>query len=174
MDDTECAVCMAGTCDRLQPCGHVVCTACFMRWVTRSPTCPLCRGVVIGTSSPDGALREHDGSIVLIEFGANLGRESPRDHAGITLTSHGNDSVRVRRVVRRDMAYSAGMRVGDVLTHINGVPVNDHATAVAMIDRATQSGATLAIRRRERQRSRSGLLRRVFRSATRLENVRVS
>ena len=52
--------------------------------------------------------------------------------------------MRVGALDARDRARLCGVRVGDVITHINGIHVgDDHAAAVRLIDRATACRAPL-------------------------------
>ncbi len=70
---------------------------------------------------------------------------------GVTLTS-GQQGVRVIRLNRRDLGYTYGLRVGDVITHINNIPIGDHQMAINIMDRArmTSLPIRLSVRRRRR------------------------
>ena len=130
----ECVACMSPTTETLVPCGHFMCGACAMQWVVRKPTCPVCRGVVVAlppTAAPTGPT-------VVIDF------PKPSMHVGITVSDARGGGVRVVALVRKDRAMQCGMRVGDVITHINGIPVRDHRNAAAISDRATQHGIALS------------------------------
>ena len=128
----ECAVCLQETSNTLQPCKHVVCATCIDQWVAkRHNTCPYCRGILVGLRSTEPT----GGNVKLVLRG---------DHAGITLVND-NGAVRVRKVVLCDRAYRAGLRPGDVITHLNDIPVNRHADAVAIVNRATQARVDLVV-----------------------------
>jgi hypothetical protein len=128
-EDDECAVCLQETSNRLQPCKHAVCGTCIDTWVAKHHmTCPMCRGVLTGTG------RAPDTSKSLLQIVLKNGA-----HAGVTLVNDAmSGGVRVRRLVLCDRAYRAGLRPGDVITHLNDLPVQRHADAVAIVNRATQ------------------------------------
>ena len=133
--DGECAVCFEPTAARLAPCAHAVCAACAGAWLDAGHReCPLCRQAVVAHPSHAGA-RAGD---VVIRFDEGT-------HAGVTLTACARGGVRVGALDARDRARLCGVRVGDVITHINGIHVgDDHAAAVRLIDRATACRAPLA------------------------------
>lgn len=59
--------------------------------------------------------------------------------------------MRVLRLHPRDRAAACGLVVGDVVTHINDLPVRDHARAAAMADRARAVQHDLVCRLRARR-----------------------
>ena len=130
MCDGECSVCLEPTPHALQPCAHAMCPACARAWFARDRcrTCPVCRQLVVelafDAESPDDVIR--------VDF--------PREacHAGITFANHAR-GVRVLRVDARDRAAACGIRAGHVLSHINGIAVQDHIMAAAVTDRATEA-----------------------------------
>ena len=66
--------------------------------------------------------------------------ELPRgSKAGITLANSddGGPGCKVSRVNPLDMAYRCGLRVGDVIVALNGVPTTSHDQAIALINAAT-------------------------------------
>ena len=75
--------------------------------------------------------------------------ESAGQHVGITLantTRFGNDvGVRVLRLDANDRAFTCGVCVGDVITHINGIRVLSHSDAILVIQRATEIGASMEL-----------------------------
>lgn len=73
------------------------------------------------------------------------------DHLGITVCSsrHG---IRIRKLVRRDLAYRTGLRNGDIITHINSIPVSDHRTAVHIIEAARENLIPISFRIRRLSR----------------------
>lgn len=133
----SCAVCFEPTSATLSPCGHVVCMQCAARWLARSPTCPVCRQTAIPTAT-DGMR-----STVVIHFAAD-------DFVGVTL----HDSARgvaVLRTHQADLARKHGLRCGDVLDSINGVPLTTATQAVAIIDAGTLCRCPLHIKCRRRR-----------------------
>lgn len=139
MTEEECAVCLQETRNTVQPCGHFVCPACIDTWVEKHHyTCPMCRGILVRLRSDDA-----DSDLKIVLRG---------DHAGITLVN-AEGGVRVRRLIPCDRAYRAGLRPGDVITHLNSIPVCTHADAVAIVDRATQSRVDLAVTVKRRKRT---------------------
>lgn len=53
-------------------------------------------------------------------------------HIGLTIRSS-DDGVRVLRVSVDDLAHRAGLRVGSLITHLNGIRVTDQHRAVDII-----------------------------------------
>lgn len=129
---SECAVCLQTTTHVASPCRHAVCRACLDRWMDLGRlTCPVCRGVVVPAhDGPRGALT------VRVDVTA------PGTHVGITFSNCAR-GVRVVRVHPEDRAAASGMRKGDTVTHINSVRVRDHASAIAMTNRATEGNMLL-------------------------------
>jgi hypothetical protein len=127
----DCCVCFhAAAAAPLRPCGHWMCGACVDRWVAQGHvSCPVCRGVLVAHPAPGTPPR--GGRRVRIEYAGGGGRE----HVGVTLATCVG-GVRVRATHPADRARASGVRVGDVYTHLNGLPVRDHAAAIAIVDRA--------------------------------------
>ena len=123
--EEECAVCFRETAERTRPCHHPVCDACMQKWIQRNHfTCPLCRQPVFGSD-------EDEADAVVIE-------PSSGTFFGITVRNTGTGrGVQVMRTEPYDLMHTAGVRPGDVLTRINGIPVNDHRVAVLLLERAT-------------------------------------
>jgi hypothetical protein len=140
----ECAACLEPTAHVVKPCGHPMCRPCLGKWIARgADSCPTCRGVLVcGVDAPAAAWK------AVVDFPAD------DTHAGVTLThTFCDDAVRVVRTHPSDRATVCGLRVGDVVTHINGIPVRDHERAIAIIDRATVARETLVFWLRARGRS---------------------
>lgn len=149
--EQECMVCMETTQDTLAPCAHPICSSCAKRWFDRpnEPRCPTCRGVVVRVPGlmPDlsSLSAVHDrGTTLRIDLKRSNGEEGRCHHVGLTVTNHGyGQGVRVTALHPRDKGLACGLRVGDVITHLNGIAVCDHATAVSVVDRASASGIDL-------------------------------
>ena len=129
----ECCVCFESTSFQLQPCMHHMCEDCYKKWMPKSTTCPVCRTAV---SFPGT-------EVLRIEF---VAPEYWREHVGITL-SNTPIGLQVLRMDRRDRAYAAGLRVGDIITHINHAAVTDHRTAVEILDRLALQKASIDVHR---------------------------
>lgn len=125
----ECAACYMPTTGSVVPCGHLLCHACAQRWLAIRPTCPVCRSVVV-------MVRPHTSR------GSSKFLVLTHGHAGVTL-ANAPAGVAVTRVNPRDMAWKSGLRRGDVLTHMNGVPLKTHENAVKIIERARALGTVL-------------------------------
>ena len=91
----------------------------------------MCRGVVVPS---------HDGTQDPLAVHVDV--SAPGTHVGITF-SNCVRGVRVIRVHPDDRAAASGMRKGDTVTHINTIRVRDHAVAIAMTNRATESNMLL-------------------------------
>lgn len=145
----ECPVCLEETHEdeatRLLPCKHAVCAACTLRLHAACvDRCPLCRKEIAGIEVLETA--SDDDSDVL-EFCVGNGT-----HAGITLanaaaTSEGGSAVRVVALAERDAAFAAHLRVGDLITHVNGIPATQHRMAVNIIDASTRHALPVRVRR---------------------------
>lgn len=131
----ECPVCFApltaATTVHVQPCLHAYCAACLERIMCASGgTCALCRGTIAGVEEDTAGA----GRVIAVGRGK---------HAGVTLTNAA-DGVRVVALKPRDAA-AQHLRVGDVITHINGIPAVHHCVAVAQIDEATRHGIPVRV-----------------------------
>ena len=112
----------------LLSCTHVLHAACLTKYLQREDLgrCPLCRQTFYVTSPPiDPAAR----SSRTIRYG------TPTPHAGITVVDAPR-GARIQRIQRADSGATCGLRVGDVLTHLNGIPCRGHAHCVAVVDAA--------------------------------------
>ena len=140
-EERECAVCLASTQDAVCPCAHAVCRECLARWLQTSATCPVCRGVVVATRTHANPSNR---KVIHVDF------PTGNAHLGITLCT----SLRGVRVKSApdDRAKHAGFRVGDVLTHVNGLPVRTPQEGIAILQRAseTQTPVACAFLRRRR------------------------
>lgn len=139
-DDGECIVCFNATNDTLVPCDHRVCKRCATIWFQTQHTCPVCRGFI---ASIPGQCYEK-GLIVLPIFRIV-------SHIGVTLRSTAR-GVRVVRMNKAKLAYECGLRIGDVITHINGIQVTEQSAAVTIIEYAKENMITLYLRIRKRHR----------------------
>lgn len=103
--------------------------------------CPLCRqevAAVVGSPDPGRPM-------VVVDLSGADG------HAGVTLCNHSADgAVRVVRLEARDRMRNAGVARHDVFDEINGIRLNGHAQAVAIIDAATATGESVRCARRKR------------------------
>ena len=115
----ECVVCYEPTADFVRPCKHPLCGSCAYLWFSKRTVCPYCLTVPSGfcANRPDRGERD-----VYV-------KTTP---LGLTLTNMMNQVV-VKAVVRRDSAYRSGLREGDVITYVNGLPVSCHRDAIAVI-----------------------------------------
>ena len=125
-DDDECPVCFNPTENRVQPCGHKLCGKCAGIWKISEHNNQ-------DTMSTDAA------TIIHINF------DDENSHLGITLVS-GALGVRVVRLDRRDVAASAGVRRGDVITHINSIHTTSHSVAIDIIEQARLNTIPLMLR----------------------------
>ena len=126
----ECAICLHSVCRSCTgACSHHFCAACMLQWCSSSGECPKCR-------APIDALRldaEFD-SLLGATGRAGRGREDLRDytvalrlgagrHAGLTLKNmKDGPGVLVTTAVKKDAGYCAGLREGDRIVWMNGVP----------------------------------------------------
>lgn len=66
-----------------------------------------------------------------------------KDHVGVTMSTFtrcGGRAARVLKVQENDKAEQCGIRPGDIVLSLNGIPITSHTQAVSICDRAAQSG----------------------------------
>ena len=132
----ECAVCLEETLDRVKPCGHAVCRTCTNKWIIRNRcTCPLCRQPMLG----DPEDKDKSDNTIIID---------PRTGTffGVTVrNTPSGEGVLVTHTDPRDLVHASGIRAGVVITHINNVPINEHQTAILLLEAATTSGTRVRL-----------------------------
>jgi hypothetical protein len=135
-----CCVCFCPGAKALAPCGHSMCCACLDRWLAKAKvSCPVCRGVLVAHPAPAPSAAR----VVWIDYASP--DPAQREHVGITLATCVG-GVRVRSMHPHDRAKTCGVRVGDTFSHLNGIRVCDHETAVAIVDRAAECKVNVACR----------------------------
>ena len=169
---SECVVCYEETHNTVAPCGHGVCETCIDAWIARGHrSCPTCRGLLVATR-PVG-VTERNCVRIYFHHRSDAARPSSTfssttaHHVGVTFGNVAG-GVRVLALHPRDRGVACGLAVGDVVTHINAIPVNDHRTAAEMTDRGTAARHTLVYRLALRSsRHRIGLVARLMFARTR-------
>lgn len=138
MNAEECAVCLEETLDRVKPCGHAVCKTCVNKWIVRNKcTCPLCRQPMLG--DPE---ETKSSEAVVIDPSAGT-------FFGVTVrNTPSGEGVLVTHTDPRDLVHASGIRAGVVITHINNVPVNEHQTAILLLETATSTGTRVRLQTR--------------------------
>ena len=133
----ECCVCFEETKDTVVPCRHPVCRTCMESWLSRleEPTCPACRGVVV-QSPVDFECLQLSTDCKDASFSVTVDFPTDGSHVGVTF-SNVDGGVRVRAIHECDRGAQCGLKQGDVVTHINGLVVKNHHTAIAIVNRAT-------------------------------------
>lgn len=140
-DAEECLACYGFTCDQLLPCKHYVCASCTHKWLVgmKKMNCPMCRQVVVSVSpSLDVACK---GSILSLH-------PKPKRPVGVAMRNHAQEGVVIVKVVKDEIADCAGVKPGDWITHINNIPILQHAHAASIIDRASEHGMDIELRLR--------------------------
>lgn len=155
--EAECSVCFGPTTNAVRPCQHPVCVACLSEWFGRSLSCPVCRGIPVASPTFDAAQCVRSMDTVTIHAADKAGPY----HTGVTLSSDPCGGVRVVRLCPPDRAKACGLRIGDVITTLNGIVVNDHTSAVALIDRASAHSVDILCGLRRKRKSWRGLFRRL-------------
>ena len=135
----ECAVCLEETLDRVKPCGHAVCKSCATKWIARDKcTCPLCRQPILGDPKDED---RSDKAIVI----------DPRTGTffGVTVrNTPSGEGVLVTHTNPRDLVHASGIRANVVITHINNIPVNEHQTAVFLLEAAITGASRVRLQTR--------------------------
>lgn len=142
--DAVCSVCFKPTRTRAQPCDHPICEPCALRWFLVKPTCPTCRGTVLGISP--SSHRTANVKKVAMPKGETC--------IGVTVCSLPSGVV-VRQVQRDSVAHTSGLRCGDVMTHVNGIPINEarHALTIFSKARECQVPVECTIRKTSRRKT---------------------
>lgn len=131
----ECAVCFEFTNECVRPCGHFVCPKCVQRWTQLgNMTCPMCRQHIFLVDETENfedlAIHPRTGTFF-----------------GVTVrNAHSGKGVVVMHLDKRDLMYRFGIRPGCVITHINGLPTNDHIAVVRILDAAAEHLLTVRLR----------------------------
>ena len=132
----ECAVCWkTKPTTQYYPCKHYICPSCTMRNLKYRQTCPLCRKT-IEYCSPK-----------LVEYDNSRSREisitvKPNKMLGITIVCS-EDKIKVIRAI--GMAKDLGMRKGDVIYGINGMPCCNKACVMKLFSTAKENSSTLNV-----------------------------
>ena len=140
MNDSECPICMEFGTELSTNCGHGFCDTCFEQLMTYSRKCPICRQTVLSVHPYLPSSRD-----IFIP----MDTDAP-NHVGITVTTRALGGVRVTRVNRNDAAHRCGIRSGDVIFRINGIPSVSHDEAVFLMNSATQSKTSMYVTVRRR------------------------
>ena len=136
-EEEECPICLERisslTSRKVLSCGHSFCSqGCFLKSLkAMKGRCSLCRGWVVDCDP-------NLDTLVSTAFPAVMDLSEGK-HAGMTLGNHRSGGVEVRKLTKGDEGYTT-FKVGDVLTHLNGIPVFNHEHAVAVIEHATLVG----------------------------------
>ena len=128
MDDICCCICFdAPPNTKLIPCNHQFCKNCTKKLIEKKVTCPLCRALILDIPS----LRNTIVAYKTITFQENT-------FAGITLSNMiFKNAVKVTSLHSKDRAKICGIRRGDVIKSLNGIPCKDHTEAISIINGCT-------------------------------------
>ena len=114
---SECPVCFREVpLARIVPCNHEMCPRCFRQHLLNSTACPMCRGIICGSNpslleyeaTPMRAYLTYSRSHVDGSFGFYVKEEQ--------------DRIYVTRVVPQSLAHHIGLRKGQEVLSINGLP----------------------------------------------------
>ena len=131
----ECCVCFEDTQHRLLPCNHDVCQTCLEKlWKMKKTLCPMCKQVICQNN-----VYNVDKRNIIIRF-------ENKAFAGITLRDM-KDGVIISKIQKYDSCYTSGLRVGQVITHINGLPCDvGHYNICQIFETASKKKLDLEIR----------------------------
>lgn len=143
-----CGVCLeplaSDTCT-LRPCNHTFCAECIKRLLDwKLSKCPMCRAVPVGLHGSD---RKEEDKMAAATVLLSPSRERGR-LVGITFsntTFRGRHAVCVVRTRPNALACGGGLRRGDVVLSINGLPTVCHEQAVAIVEAATDRGEPMSL-----------------------------
>ncbi len=121
--NSDCSICFNTTNNVVAPCRHTICESCMNKWYKRKQClkCPVCRQTL--HSFTENMI--HDADLIMF-CGEN-------NHYGLTLKSCA-EGVEVVDVNKKDCAYNSGLKKKTKITHINGIPVNNHENAIKILD----------------------------------------
>ena len=139
MHPSECVVCLEDTERRIGPCGHALCVECARRWLSTTPTCPLCRADTYGLREWTPTPTSPSSRVIRLALPAGT-------HAGITLAQSAAGAVRVVSVHPADRCAASGVRKGMLVETLNGVPCTKSDKVARMFDAARSHGAVLTVR----------------------------
>jgi len=146
--DDECAVCLEPTANRLYPCQHLVCTSCEHEWHRRSHACPLCRQLVVCTDVHVARTPRDRTKYANLTLKVDF---PPNSFAGVTLQNSAwfPELVYIKRLHAADRAALCGLKRGDYLLAIDGMPVTSHEVGVRLVEHAsrTQQSIDVHVRR---------------------------
>ena len=129
MSDDECCICFHPTENTVEPCQHRMCKECIVRWSRRTMRCPMCKACLL---SPCPLQTLNTASCnTTIHFDV-----PSHSKVGITLCETNRGRVRVKAVQPKDLAHRNGLRKGNIITHINDLPVSSHHAAISIINQA--------------------------------------
>jgi hypothetical protein len=130
MTKMECSVCWNTTEDKLTPCSHPLCNSCAERWLPKSITCPICRKTVVAAALDTPS----DARVVVVCI-------RKKAHLGLTLSGSAcGNGVVVSHTNPTDAAARAGLLRGDVITHLNRIPISRHDEAIRLFNVARDIG----------------------------------
>ena len=136
--DEECCICFNHTTNLINPCGHLMCKDCILKWCDKRICCPICKTTLL-SPCPMSDLESTKSPTVY--FGV-----APSQKVGVTITNRSNPSergVRVKNVTIGGLAMVHGLKKGHIVTHINDIPVKNHGDAIAIINQAQCYGHPL-------------------------------
>ena len=142
--EMECCSCFEETDSTLSPCKHPLCEQCSQKWLSKVPTCPFCRGSVLSLSLFQEECVDTK-TISLHEEGS---------HAGITV-SDVEGGVLLRNVFSGDMASRCGLKRGETITHMNGIPVTSHFNAARIVNTCTEARRDVVCRMGGKKKKKS-------------------
>ena len=120
----ECCVCFEPTENMAMPCGHSICETCAFLCLNETPKCPTCRQVIVKLSHST-----HEPRQIKVLHPVTTGK------IGITISAHSKGVV-VSKVTKKSQTHFSGLRQGDIITHMNGIPQKKPVYAIALINRA--------------------------------------
>ena len=128
MVEDECVVCYEMTTDRVVPCNHTICASCARSWFTRRVVCPLCLQLPCKLVTSDGG----DETDVFFD----------RPPIGVTVTTRSNEVI-VKAVQRS--AFKKGIRVGDIVRHVNDIPVTRHTDVISIVQNCEKHNLSIKL-----------------------------
>ena len=119
----DCPICLSRkVLQEVLACKHAFCDECIVRSVTLKRACPLCRQSVL-------AIHPRPSTAAV-----TLPPDTDGQGVGIGLLP-GSTGVIVCDVHKNGLAHSAGIKRGQVISHVNGVPFRkDHFDAAQMMN----------------------------------------
>ena len=142
----ECGICLQTIINScVSSCIHHFCYECMIKWCKHSNHCPKCRSFIYELHF-DPEFDVINGALDIEIENININHKKiylklPENTlAGITLKNNRGPGVIISKLSLNGQAKLIGLKVGDIILFMNGVPCRNHEQSINIINEATKSG----------------------------------